>query len=400
MHILVVAPAYPSPESIAGVFVADQVAALLRDHDVTVVVPEPRGWRLVLVGALSRVLRRESAVARDAQAPGDVSVLRPTARTWIPRSARSVNRGLEQAVEAGLAEATSRRGPPDLVHVHVAYPVGYAAIRVARRHGIPAVLTEHSGPFRAIVSSAFARRAVTWTFDHADRVLAVGPMLRAEMLGLAPGHRIEILENVVDTEFFVPGEPAITPAPESSIVKLYTLGLQAPQKGVDVLLDAVSRLAAHGTACELVIGGDGPARPDLQERARRLGIAGSCRFVGAQSRQDVRDWLRWCDIYVSASRHESFGLAIAEAIACERPVVATKSGGPEAFVDPAFGVLVERDDPAALAGAISSVASGEAHLHPSVGRQRMVERFGQPAFMTRISQIYEDVLAARRSDAR
>ena len=387
---MVVAPSYPSAGSISGIFVADQVAALRRAYLVTVVAPEPRGWR--------RALRRNSLPEPAEGRSSEDRVLRPIARTWIPRSARSVRRGFVVAVEKAFAETTQLRGVPDLIHAHVTYPAGYAAVTVGQRHSVPVVLTEHSGPFGAILTSSLARRAAEWTLDHADRVLAVGPALRAEMVDFAPGRRVDIVENVVDTDFFSPA--GLMPIAGGRALRLFTLGLQTPQKGVDVLLDATARLAAAGMEFELAIGGDDPVRSDLEARARRLGVDGSCRFVGVQTREDVREWLRWCDIYVSASRHESFGLALAEALACARAVVATRSGGPETFIDPAFGILVDRDDPAALASAIASVASGDAVLDPGLGRQRIVDRFGWPAFLSRIGRVYEEVLLVNRSAAR
>lgn len=380
LRILVVAPAYPSSTSIAGVFVADQVAALRRDHDVSVIVPEPRGWRIALRGGTG-------TPADESRSPD--GILRPIARTWFPRSPRSIADGVIRAVAHGYASAT-RIAAPDVIHAHVIHPIGFAAVKVGERHGIPVVVTEHSGPFAATVTSPYARQAATWTIDHAARVLAVGPDLRDDLQGFAPGRRIDIVENVVDTEFFHPA--ADEPGDGVGALRLFSLGIQAPQKATEVLLRAVGALTAAGVLVDLVIGGDGPERPGLEAEARRLGIEMSVRFVGIQSREEVRRWLWWCDMLVSASRRETFGLTIAEALACERPVVATRSGGPEAFVEPTFAVLVDRDDPTALAAAISSVAAREIVLDGRAGRRRIEERFGRVAFLDKIGRVYGEVL--------
>ena len=385
-RILVVAPAYPTATSFAGVFVADQVAALREAYDVQVVVPDPRGWRRAILGS----------AGPTGPAPGDVDVFRPVARTWVPRSGRSIAQGVTRAV-AGVYDALARTSPPDVIHAHVIYPYGFAAVKVGERHGVPVVVTEHSGPFGATLQSDFARQAAAWTIDRAARILAVGPGLRDEILGLAPGRRIDVLGNVVDTDFFRP-----EPREQGSVrgpLRLLSLGIQRPQKAPEILLEAMATLAAHGRPIELVVGGDGPELPGLQVEVQRLGLSGSVRFVGVLSREEVRQWLRWCDVFVSASRLETFGLAIAEALACERPVVATRSGGPEAFFEATSGVLVDRDDPTGLAAAIESVADGAVTLDGRAGRRLIEARYGKVAFRTALGRIYDEVrvLAGARS---
>lgn len=378
---MVVAPAYPSMGSIAGIFVADQVAALQPICDITVVAPQARGWR--------HVIGQPGGGAGLERPTGDVTVLRPIARTWIPRSPRSVAEGFIQAVSEAFREM-SERGLPDLIHAHVINPAGYAAVVVGRRFGVPVVVTEHSGPFEAILRSGFERRAAAWTIDHADSVLAVGPRLRDELLRLVPGGRIDVVENVVDTAYFRPIEQPITRV--EGPLRLFTLGIQAPQKGTDVLLRAVATLIGQGLGTELVIGGDGPERPGLEAEARRLGILSSTRFVGLLSRSEVRDWLQWCDVFVSASRHESFGLAIAEAIACERPVVATRSGGPESFMDAASGILVELENADAIADAITRIVTRQVTLDGPGARRRLEDSLAPSVFRSKIMRVYESLL--------
>lgn len=383
-RILVVASWYPSGAAATGIFVADQVDALLTKHDVTVIAPEQRGLRLLLA-------RRSHPTTTSED-----HVIRPVARQWVPRSARAAKRAYGSAVEAAYRSVERRVGRPDVIHAHVTYPGGFAAVKVGRRHGIPVVVTEHAGPFAAILTSPQVEDAARWTLQHAARVIAVAPSLRDEMHRLVPDCAIDVVGNVVDTDFFTPG-PEPRPdgaAPPRHTVRLFTSGVQAPQKGVDILLAAVQTLVAAGVDVELVVGGDGPSRAELQREALRLGVAAQCRFAGSLSRSQVREELRACDLYVSASRHESFGLAIAEALACERPVVATRAGGPESFVEPAYGVLVAPGDPAALATAIRNVATAGSRLDGHLGRRRIVERFGQEAFLAAMDRVYGAVIAS------
>lgn len=383
LRVLIVATWYPSGASVGGTFVAEQVDALRSRFDVTVIAPELRGWRRLLAHPM------RSAVS----VPGDVH--RPIARSWIPGSLRSASRAYEAAVEQAYRRSVQEAGRPDVIHAHVAFPGGFAAAKVGERHGVPVVLTEHSGPFSMLLTSPYMAEATRWTLRHVARVVAVGPSLADEILRFLPGCSVDVVGNVINTEFFAPDgrvQAECRVSPERPL-RILTIGLQAPQKGVDVLLDAMRVLADGGVKVELVLGADGPSRADLQDRSRRLGIEDHCHFVGRLSRTEVLRWLHWCDLYVSASRHETFGVAIAEALACARPVVVTRVGGPESFVEPEFGVIVEPGDPGALAAAIREIASGARQLDGGVGRRRISERFGRDAFLAKISAIYDDAIS-------
>lgn len=386
-RVLVVATWYPSGSSpVGGTFVAAQVEALRSRYEVAVIAPDLRGPRRLL----ARPMRSVTA------APGDP--FRPIARCWIPRSPRSAGGAYEDAVERTYGRVVRESGRPDVIHAHVTFPGGFAAAKVGERHGIPVVLTEHAGPFSMLFTSPFATDATRWTLSHVSRVVAVGPSLRDEILRFAPRCPVDVVGNIIDTGFFTPGDPDPTGSrtlPERAL-RVLTIGLAAPEKGVDVLLNAIHALTVAGVAVELVVAGDAPSRASLEAQSRRLGIDGRCRFVGNLSRWDILGYLRWCDLYVSASRHESFGVAIAEALACERPVLVTRSGGPDSFVEPEYGVIVEPDDPVALADAIREIAAGDICLDGAIGRKRIAERFGRDAFLANISRIYDDVIAYSR----
>jgi L-malate glycosyltransferase len=385
-RVLVVATWYPDGASAAGSFVADQVRCMQTRHDVTVIAPAWRGW-----GRALRRPVRPPLVASDG-------VYRPLARPLVPGSIRSAARAYEAAVAGAIERYVHDRGLPDIIHAHVAFPGGFAAAKAGSRYAVPIVLTEHAAPLALLLTTPYATSATRWTYSHVNRVLAVGPTLREEILDLAPDASVTLLGNLVDTEEFRPDDGVDESAPASMLhrpLRLLSIGLQAPQKGIDVLLEAVRRLGDDGVDVELAVGGDGPSRAGLEALSERLGTQDRCRFIGRLARDQVRGWLHWCDLYVSASRRESFGVAIAEALACARPVVVTRSGGPEHFVEPEFGRVVAADNPAALATAISDVATGLSVLDGRAGRRYVAQHFGREAFLAQLDAVYDDVLTRR-----
>jgi glycosyltransferase involved in cell wall biosynthesis len=125
------------------------------------------------------------------------------------------------------------------------------------------------------------------------------------------------------------------------------------KKGIDTLLQAFALLRTVDASVKLVLAGDGPLRPQLEELGRSLGIDREVIFLGQKGRSDVVGLLRGCELFVLPSRSEPFGIAVIEALACRKPVVSTKVGGIlEIIEDGVNGVLVEPDDPNALAEAI------------------------------------------------
>jgi glycosyltransferase involved in cell wall biosynthesis len=149
-------------------------------------------------------------------------------------------------------------------------------------------------------------------------------------------------------------------------------------KGLDVLLRALARLRDAGTPIAAVLAGDGPLRADLEALTDRLALRPLVRFAGACGEAQLNELLRDSSMVVLPSRAESFGIAAVEALAVERPVIATTVGGlPEIICHDVHGLLVAPDDAVALADAIARLA-GNASLRAEfgrAGRRRVIDHF-------------------------
>ena len=382
-RILIVASWYPSGASRQGSFVHAQVRALAGAHDVAVVAPVRRRFR----HRLSLRPARSGAWALEDGIP----ISRPVVTPPLPWARGPALDAYAEAVWRAYHALEPSWGRPDLVHAHVAIPGGWAGATLARRLGVPLVLTEHSAPFDMNLGAAADRRRTREALLVSSQVLAVGRRLEREILAFEPRAAVTVVGNVIDTDFWSP-----TPAsdaerrPCADSLRIVTVGALAAQKGMDVLLQAVAaiRRAGNGPRLELVIVGDGPDRDALQAQAERLGIADACGFIGSADPEAVRDRLRWADLFVSASRWETFSVATAEAIATGVPVVVTESGGPEQFVTPAAGRTVPPEAPEELARAIVEVGCRHVEVDPRQAREELVSRFSVPAFLRELERVY------------
>ena len=128
------------------------------------------------------------------------------------------------------------------------------------------------------------------------------------------------------------------------------------QKAIDVLVRAFKLVNKENPSTKLILVGAGHLRGQLEALAISLGINEQIEFLGPQGRTEIARLLRGCEIFVLPSRFETFGIVILEAMAYRKAVIATTVGGiPEIIESGKNGILVEPDNPNALAKAINSV---------------------------------------------
>ncbi len=235
--------------------------------------------------------------------------------------------------------------------------------------GFPAVCHFHiTAPQNDYVS-----RQYRWGLERMDRLIAVSECVAADWrraLGAPPG-RISVLHNGVDTDRFRPDDAARASARQEvgagdDCIVIGFCGRLVAQKGVDVLIHAAARLALQRPRIKLlIIGSDVQSRQDSPERfelklralARQLGLSDRIEFLGA--RGDVERWYNAMDMLALPSiGFDAFPSVIAEALACGRPVVASRIGGiPEILTGPLEELLVPPNDVDALAATLQRLVA-------------------------------------------
>lgn len=167
------------------------------------------------------------------------------------------------------------------------------------------------------------------------------------------------------------------------------VGRLRPQKDYPNLLSALASLKERGDALRLLIVGEGPQRKELEALAVSLGVDSQVHFLGV--RNDMPALMSACDVFVLSSAWEGFGLVVAEAMACQRAVVATDSGGVREVVGDA-GWLVPPRDSAALAEALERalvMSPFERDEIGRLGRARVIERYSLQATVSRYLSVFQ-----------
>ena len=254
----------------------------------------------------------------------------------------------------------------DLVHIHTPFIAHYAAVRFAREHGLPVVATYHTFfedylhhyvPIlpRGIGRFLARRFTLSQCRDVAALISPSAPM-RDALLDYGVTAPIEVLPTGLPAEAFIRGDgqrfrqqfnlPAHTPL-------LVYVGRVAHEKNIDFLLRMFVKVRQRRPDALFVIAGEGPAREGLTRLARELGVAQSVRFIGYLDR---RTGLPNCyaagDAFVFASRTETQGLVLLEAMAQGTPVVSTAELGTRSILTPGCGATVVPEQEEAFAAAV------------------------------------------------
>ncbi|MBI2483143.1 glycosyltransferase [Candidatus Uhrbacteria bacterium] len=280
---------------------------------------------------------------------------------------------------------------PDVVHTHLFGGDTWGRVAAIRAGVRCIVSTEHNINVDEGIGKRFVKRVLA---RYTTRIVAVSDAVRVASMrrdGI-PSRLLTVIPNGVDTEQFRPA-----PASAHATVQLLTVGRLVPQKGHDVLMDAMAILRDELPHVVLDVVGDGPRRAALESHVRAYGLAERVRFLGM--RRDLPDQYHRADIAVFPSRWEGFGIAAAEAMSCGIPVIATRVDGlAEVVVPDVTGLLVPANDPVALAQAIRALAQDRARrlLLGAAGRRRVLECFDIRNVVRRYGEFYEAAARAPR----
>jgi glycosyltransferase involved in cell wall biosynthesis len=271
------------------------------------------------------------------------------------------------------------------VHAHAIYPSGSAARRLCAETGLPLVLSVHGSDLYTNLGRPGWAEEVRRTVAAADAVICVSTSLARDVASLAGADpsRVSVVPDTYDAVRFTHHERT-----RSETLRLVSVGRLAPEKGFDLLLEAVGTVVAQGIQCRLTIVGSGPEEDRLRELVTHLGLSDRVRLAGALDGDHLAAELRQADIFVSSSHREGFGVAILEALATGLPVVATRSGGPADLVGLDDGLLVPPGDADALARAIRVIGGDPGRFEGASIARRARDRFAPEVVGAQLVGVY------------
>ena len=397
MNIFYIPSWYPSPDHpISGIFIQEQIEGLtdLNPHlkaGVSIWGQKDESMMLYLkepFGSLSKVLKQKDTKEAVQSIKENALVLYKPAFTWTKKIANGNLSNILKANDYNFRLFEKRFGKTQLIHAFVTFPGGYIAMKLAERYKIPYVITEEMSPFRPGIFMNLKHKIneqVLLPLKNAAEVIAVSPSA-AQQISTYTGSPVTYIPNMVDETFFTP--PATISTRET--FTFFTLGRMVEQKGISILLEAISKLKNKNARFK--IGGDGE---DLEEY-KRLGNALSLdniEWLGELNSKQAKQNFQCCDAFVLPSLHESMGVVFAEAIACGKPIIATKCGGPESIVNENNGLLAAVGDSDDLAQKITWMIDHYDRYDPETIRADFMQRFSQKVVGTQIMELYKKAIS-------
>lgn len=392
MHILVI-PSWlgTSGYKVEGIFFREQAKALAAcGHQVGMIYPEMRR----VACCIRPYLRRspfENRFQIVASKDGDINIL--LMKGWKPPLSKRLSLMMWVYQAERLYKYYSKTfGAPDVIHAHSVFNAGFAASRIWRRFRCPYVVTEHLSRLLLGIDNPMERAIADQALGDAGRVVAVSNALRAVLIAHRSGGDIDVVPNMVDTDYFKP-----YPSANEGFYKVLSVGMLKDRKRFDILIKAFALAFDNTDNARLEIGGEGEERERLANLVVQQGLQGRVVFLGELSKEGVRAAMNRASLFVLSSAKETFGVVLIEALAMKLPVIATRCGGPVDILDSGLGALVNVDDVSELAEQMQRCYQNRA-VEAGLGdlrRDVVKERYTPKVVASQLTEIFQSVTSAQ-----
>ncbi|SNX52921.1 glycosyltransferase [Thermoanaerobacterium sp. RBIITD] len=389
-HILQIPYFYPQNEKpLWGIFFKEQFNALSRENiKVGIIYPENRSIRELNLKKLKDNHFQIKLYDEDG-----VYIYRKHGWNIIPHKfTLGIYIWINEAVKLGI-KYIKKFGKPDIIHAHNACYAGYAAKILSDKFYIPYVITEHSsGHFLnniKLIDKLFLRGI----YNNSKINITVSNELKkllCQKYSLS-SDKFMVIPNMVDTDFFTV-KPKII---DDNFFSFLTICNLVPIKNVDILIKAFYKAFKDNKNVMLKIGGIGSEYEKLKKIVIENNIEDKVKFLGILTREKVKEEMQKSNVFVLASKYETFGVVLIEALATGTPVIATKCGGPNDIVKDGVGVLVKPNDINELIKALKYIYKNYQTYDSYKIRNYCYNNFGQKITIKTVIDLYSKAIDSR-----
>lgn len=281
----------------------------------------------------------------------------------------------------------------DLIHSHFTWSSGYVGAQLKKEYNVPFVLTAHGFDIYALpFKDAKWRKRIEEILNAADHIITVSNSNLNCITKLDVTSPVSVIPNGFRNDLFNPKDPRecrrILNLPQDKNIIL-TVGNLVPVKGHKYLIDAMEKIVRGRKDILCIIIGSGELYKSLERQIHSHDIEDFVILAGGKPHDQISTWMNASDLLVLPSISESFGVVQIEAMACGKPIVATRNGGSEEIITSRnFGFLVEPANPDDLAEKIQLALIREWD-HEAIVRH--VETYTWENIAKKIMDVYENV---------
>jgi 1,2-diacylglycerol 3-alpha-glucosyltransferase len=299
----------------------------------------------------------------------------------------------------------------DLVHIQTPFVAHYVGLRIAKALGLPCVTTYHTffeeylhhylPLLPAALTRIFARRFSRSQCNAVNAVIVPSKAMAQTLKQYGCATPMYIAPTGIPLEKFAHGDGAgfrarhgIAPGRPL----LLNVGRVAHEKNIGFLIEMLELVRVRVPDVLLLICGEGPARPDLEQQVARMGLQQHVMFVGYLDRErELLDCYRAADVFVFASRTETQGLVLLEAMALGVPVVSTAAMGTVDIIAPQCGALMASEVPDEFSEKVVRLLKNPVLREAlATDARSFAQSWSAPATAQRVEAIYAELLGKGR----
>ncbi len=349
IKVLTITHSFPTKYNpIAAIFILNQLVELKKYCDIKVIFPHGYVPSIKFFNPYYRF----SKIPNQEEVEG-ITVFHPK-YFMIPRiifGLRFLN--IYASIESVFSYLSSRKiadkvaeeWNPDIIHMHGTLSEGWLVKRLKRKYDKPFLITVHGEDVTRYAKEMLSAPIVKSNLAQSDAIICQSKFLRKEIESIGiKNKKFFIIPMGAKLERFNPKDKIKAREklnlPKNKKVILFT-GPLIPRKGVEYLIRAVKLIIKKDKNIYCVVIGSGSSEARLKVLSSSLNLDRYINFIGRKTNDEVADYMNACDLFVLPSLNEGLPVVLCEALACGKPIVATKVAGTPELINKDVGYLVE-----------------------------------------------------------
>lgn len=385
MKVLLLGSWYPDESNpLNGIFFKEQGEALSKSGVEVIVVN-------INIKPIQNILKDNGVRGLNISDENGLKVYRYKTFNYFPKMYGAYIRYYSFLLNKIIRKIEREDGKIDVVHIHSAFDAGNAYSIIKNK--IPYVITEHSSRYHRNKINKVEEKMLYKTFSGANKVIAVGKGLAEKVSKYCNSNIVTILPNMVAAP-----KDNISIDESKNKFRFFSLAFLNEYKGMDILIEAFNKNREKFKDVELLIGGDGPEKSRLLDLIRKYGLEKNIFLLGQLSREEVAYNMKNCDCFALASRVETFGVVFIEAMQYGKPVIGTKTGGPDTFINSKCGFVVEIDNVDEFASSMISIYENYENYDEDYIKKYCEKNFSEEVVVRKIKSVYKEIIGDTNVD--
>ncbi len=284
-----------------------------------------------------------------------------------------------------LIDYIKKKGKPDLIICHFAFPTGNTAEKIFREYKIPYIVVEHSTGYFTGLYNNFQIEVIKKALNHSQLIIAVSSFLKKKLVKLT-NTKILTIGNIVDKKFFLSKKKRIN----KKKINFLIISELVKKKQVLNLVKIFKELDDENIKFQLRIVGDGPEYTSILNYVIENNMRKNILILGIKNKKQISNLFDKTDYLVSCSKVETFGITVAESIAKGVPTIVLDSGGPNDFINKSNSYSVTSFNN--LKNKIKNIINKPKKFNRKIMRSFIYNRFSEKILIKKYDELIKEVI--------